>query len=97
MAAPRWWQQPWKRGSVEDPDAGWDTIDLTRSPGASLWQHHFESDAPLGDDAILAPMEAQFGQVRSRDRVRTLRRSSPTSARSTRCSTWCPTRSLPWT
>lgn len=69
MSAPEWWQQPWQRGSAQDPDTGWDDPDAA---SADLWRCHDATDAALGDEAILAPMEAQFGQVRSRDRVRDL-------------------------
>lgn len=66
MSAPTWWEQPWQSGSTTDPDSGWDIA--AESPD-DLWQRH---DEPLSDDEILSPLEAQFGQVRSRDRVRDL-------------------------
>lgn len=67
VTAPTWWQAPWEPGSTRDPDAGWDTTDEDTD-----WQLHGHATPLLGDDAILAPMEAQFGQVRSRERVRDL-------------------------
>ena len=66
MPAPTWWEQPWRTGSTSDPDSGWDIG--AESPD-ELWQRH---DAPLSDEEILGPLESQFGQVRSRDRVRDL-------------------------
>ena len=69
VSAPEWWQHPWKRGSLEDPDSGWEAADAAPE---ELWQHRASAGGVLEDDAILAPLEAQFGQVRSRDRVRDL-------------------------
>lgn len=63
MKAPIWWTPPWRSGSDQDPDAGWE---------ADQPWHESRNGVALGDDAILAPLEAQFGQVRSRDRVRDL-------------------------
>ena len=61
-----WWVTPWDSGSIQDPDAGWELTDA-----GSLWQE-LETPALLNNQAIFAPLEAQFGQVRSRDRVREL-------------------------
>ena len=68
VTAPKWWKQPWKRGSDADPDTGWDA---DAADPSELWQRS-DSQTPLTDDAILAPLEEEFGQVRSRDRVRDL-------------------------
>lgn len=69
MGVPAWWQQPWKSGTAQDPDFGW-SADV--ADPAKLWSLHDQGGPPLPDEAILAPLEAQFGQVRSRDRVRDL-------------------------
>lgn len=70
MAAPTWWTPPWPRGSAQDPDTGWDDHRIT-SPATNLW-HLTDGEAVIGDEAILGPMEEQFGQMRSRERVRDL-------------------------
>ena len=67
VVAPAWWEPPWDRGSDQDPDAGWPDVDVSDS----AWHADATADS-FDDDAILAPMEAQFGQVRSRERVRDL-------------------------
>lgn len=67
MAASAWWESPWTRGSDQDPDAGWPDVDVSDD----AW-HNTATDDSFADEAILAPMEAQFGQVRSRERVRDL-------------------------
>lgn len=59
-----WWQPPWSDGAEEDPNAGWPSSDPNAWDSAETV--HF------GDEAILEPMEAQFGQIRSRERVRDL-------------------------
>lgn len=69
MSAPKWWTRPWKRGSGDDPDFGWSADGADPS---ELWHLHEGGAQALSDEAILAPLEAQFGQVRSRDRVRDL-------------------------
>jgi SAM-dependent methyltransferase len=66
VAAPAWWQPPWGRGSDQDPDTGW------AMSGPEVSWHEDGSAENFDDEAILAPMEAQFGQVRSRERVRDL-------------------------
>ena len=68
-----WWTPPWRSGTDQDPDAGWDDAQGP-APSAGdepVWRHSTRPGL-LDDDAILAPLEAQFGQVRSRDRVRDL-------------------------
>ena len=67
VSKPKWWDAPWKANSDQDPDGGW----VTQEGVDARWH---ESDEPvdLDDSAILAPLEAQFGQVRSRERVREL-------------------------
>jgi hypothetical protein len=69
VQVPTWWKLPWKPGSEQDPDAGWDAA----TDGATdLWQRHDGTGSALTDSAILDPLEEEFGQVRSRDRVRDL-------------------------
>jgi SAM-dependent methyltransferase len=66
MTTPDWWTAPWEPGS--DPDSAWTLLDKT----GEAW-HEAGTREPLDDDAILEPLEAQFGeQVRSKDRVRDL-------------------------
>lgn len=65
-----WWKAPWVPGSEADPDAGWDAK-ASPEDDAAHW------DAVGGvqaDDAaeIVAVLEAEYAQVRSRDRVRDL-------------------------
>jgi SAM-dependent methyltransferase len=67
VAAPEWWNPPWRAGGDQDPDTGW-------TPGQAEPTNRAEA-RPLAlelDDDLLAPLEAQLGQVRSRDRVRDL-------------------------
>lgn len=73
MSSPSWWTPPWRAGTEADPDAGWHTTAAPAAPepGGPAWTPSTHR-ARLHDDAILAPLEAQFGQVRSRDRVRDL-------------------------
>lgn len=68
VATPAWWSAPWETGNSNDPDSGWASV-----PDAEgeAWPEP-SGAAPLEDDAILKPLEAQFGQVRSRVRVRDL-------------------------
>jgi hypothetical protein len=73
VSLPSWWTPPWRAGSDQDPDAGWtatpaQVVDLDSEPAWRRPGHVVRLD----DDAILAPLEAQFGQVRSRERVRDL-------------------------
>jgi SAM-dependent methyltransferase len=68
MKAPDWWTLPWGPDSDTDPSAA--SATLNRADEA--W-HEIGGRPHLGDDAILKPLEAQFGeQVRSKDRVRGL-------------------------
>lgn len=69
MSTPDWWQQPWTPDSKYDPDSGWVVSDADEG---AIWHQHDADEAPLGDEAILVPLESQFGQTRSRDRVRSL-------------------------
>jgi hypothetical protein len=65
---PSWWAPPWATGS-DDPDAG--SRIGQAGPGAdSEWR--INPDGATFDDGILAPLAAEFGQVRSRERVRDL-------------------------
>lgn len=72
MTGPEWWTPAWSRDGEQDPDIGWayDPIPETDSEVAEP-EPAARSDA-FSDDAILAPLEAQFGQTRSRERVRDL-------------------------
>ncbi len=66
-----WWAPPWTVGSDQDPDGGWGKARSESQPGGEPWS---PETAP-GDaeaDVNLAPLEAPFGQVRSRERVRDL-------------------------
>lgn len=71
MSTPDWWTAPWSQGGEQDPDAGWALAPDATPESASAWAKA-KGSGPLADDAILAPLEAQFGQVRSKDRVRDL-------------------------
>lgn len=71
MTAPSWWTPPWHTGRGQDPDAGWSAASAPTPGDARSW-HETAGLAPLSDEAILGPLEAQFGQVRSKDRVRDL-------------------------
>src|ERR1019366_141484 len=68
-----WWTPPWRSGTEQDPDAGWDDAQrpTPTASGEPAWRHSTHPGL-LSDDAILAPLAAQFGQVRSRDRGRDL-------------------------
>lgn len=71
---PSWWTPPWD--TVDDPDAAGPATpaDADRNDaqeGAPDWQVN-PSGASFDDDSILAPLEASFGQVRSKERVRDL-------------------------
>lgn len=68
MAASSWWSPPWGTDDNKDPDAGWASV-----PGVDgeAWPEPTGATS-LDDDAILKPLRAQFGQVRSRARVRDL-------------------------
>lgn len=70
MTAPAWWSASW-RGNDQDPDAGWVSETSETSEGTPSWTSSVGA-APLPEDAILATLEAQFGQVRSKARVRDL-------------------------
>ena len=66
MTEPKWWAPPWSAGGDQDPDAGWAAVAEPGECGAPADPEAFS------DDAILEPLEAQFGQTRSRERVRDL-------------------------
>jgi hypothetical protein len=72
VTSPNWWSTPWETGSDEDPEAGWPEDRTSAAMNAAPVWTHAPRQGALNDDAILAPLEAQFGQVRSRDRVRDL-------------------------
>lgn len=68
MKQPRWWTPPWSDNRDLDPDRD-QTVDAETHAGE--W-HESDSRVRLSDDAILAPLEAEFGQMRSKHRVREL-------------------------
>lgn len=70
MTSRAWWTPPWDVGTSQDPDAGWDDPPLDAS-GTGAWPRS-DRTIDITGEAILAPLEAQFGQVRSRNRVRDL-------------------------
>lgn len=67
---PTWWTPPWP-STLDDPDASWRAPSDGNSESAVGW-HVGDADVTLDDDSILAPLEAELAQVRSRDRVRDL-------------------------
>ncbi len=72
MDTPSWWKPSWTAGSEHDPEAGRGSAAGQRSTAASSGPSWVPGDGRAADDSILAAMEAQAGQVRSRDRVRDL-------------------------
>jgi hypothetical protein len=66
MTPPKWWTPPWGSDSERNPDTGWASGDT-----GAAW-HELDDAEVITDEAILAPLEAEFGQVRSKDRVRDL-------------------------
>ncbi len=70
MTSPTWWRPPWSTGSDEDPDVGW--VAALPAAVAEPVRQRTAGPGAFDDQAILAPLEAQFGQVRSRERVRDL-------------------------
>ena len=74
MRGPSWWAPPWGPGGEQDPDVGWtepQPVDFGDGGEGDGSIHKPPADA-FSDEAILEPLEAQFGQTRSRDRVRDL-------------------------
>lgn len=66
MTRAHWWTPSW--GPDGDPDEPWAIVDA----GGQAW-HAAVKGQKLDDEAILEPLEKQFGeQVRSKDRVRDL-------------------------
>jgi SAM-dependent methyltransferase len=66
---PGWWAPPWGTG-CDDPDAGSRTGQA--GPGADPQWQVSPDGATVYNDDILTPLAAEFGQVRSRERVRDL-------------------------
>lgn len=66
MDSPEWWSPPWP--SDVDPDAGW----AAPSEAEPAWSVVTEGSDSTVEDSLLAPLEAQFQQMRSRERVRDL-------------------------
>lgn len=71
MTSPDWWAPPWSLGGAEDPDGPWPPAQVPAVSG-NLAESQGREREDLSDDAILATLEAQFSQVRSRERVRDL-------------------------
>ena len=69
MSAPKWWDAPWAADSSQDPDKGWSS---EANPTNEQAWHVTSVPVDFSDDIILKPLEEQFGQVRSRQRVRDL-------------------------
>jgi SAM-dependent methyltransferase len=69
LKSPKWWSPSWAERTSDDPDSGWEIVDPRDESVDPSW---IEGSGTLSDDAILVPLEAQFGQVRSRERVRDL-------------------------
>ncbi len=67
MTQPRWWTAPWEKNSDLDPDRA-SPPDGSSEPA---W-HELNTNSWLSDDAILEPLEEEFGQVRSKERIRDL-------------------------
>ena len=67
---PSWWSPPWS-STLDDPDASW-SAPAAENPESAVSWHVGDADVALDDESILAPLEAEFGQVRSRERVRDL-------------------------
>lgn len=70
MTAPAWWAPPWHEGGEADPDLGW-ASQSSAETNAGDWTHS-PSGQESGIDGLRTPFDAQFGQLRSRDRVRDL-------------------------
>jgi hypothetical protein len=71
VSVPAWWTAPWGSDLDRDPDTGWGSVpgETPEAPASTAAGSH----SPLPDDEmILATLEAQFGQVRSKSRVRDL-------------------------
>lgn len=68
---PSWGSPTWDSGTMEDPDHGWVLTPYPDPAYGSGWVID-QSAEPLSDDAILVPLEEQFGQTRSKERIREL-------------------------
>jgi len=69
MADHEWFVPPWVEHGLDDPDHLSRSADVDK--GDSDWNVDSTS-TPLTDDAILEPLQEQFGQIRSKARVRDL-------------------------
>jgi len=69
MANDGWYVQPWLEYGLEDPDASFMSTNLDNS--ADVW-HKSQNVQPLQASDILEPLQAEFGQIKSRKRVRAL-------------------------
>lgn len=68
--APEWWTPPWE-STLDDPDSHWPRESVESQADVLDW-HVGVTGGAFRDDSPLGPLEAEFGQVRSRDRVRDL-------------------------
>ena len=66
MSAPEWWAAPWSAG--DGPDDGWSSP----SDPSESWRSTAGSPQQLPEDSLLAPLEAEYIETRSRERVRDL-------------------------
>lgn len=66
MTPPTWWRGAWTVGGSDDPDAGWGHVTPLEAP---TWP---SAATGPSDVSALAPLEAEFAHMRSRERVRGL-------------------------
>lgn len=66
MSSPSWFAPPWEAHDASTPDLP------TDEAGQSGGWNFVDNASQITDDAILKPLEQQFGQIRSRKRVRDL-------------------------
>lgn len=71
-AVPAWWSPSWTPGGDADPDSGWASHIAGRETDREVPWTHAPEDQPSGVHGLRTPLDAEFGQVRSRDRVRDL-------------------------
>lgn len=69
MTGPDWWTPPWTLGSDADPDTGWNTASRDRPSDET---ERVDGEGAHDSRWLTHRVDEQFGQVRSRDRVRDL-------------------------